>query len=94
MDQQDSLSQIIENTIGTTTILDNAISGCVEENVTYEIVEEQTRTSTIIEGANDQVTDLEVNNAASKTPIGTNFFHKETETKNHVNVISMPTVEI
>ena len=70
------------------------MSGCVEENVAYEIVEAQTYTSSIIEGANEQVTDLEVNNAANKPPNGPNFYHNKTETKTHVNVISMPTVEI
>ena len=92
--QQDSLSQIIENTIGNTVILDNEISGCVEENVTYEIIEAQTHTSSIIEGENEQVTDLKVNNAANRPPKGPNSYHNETETKTHLNVISMPTVEI
>ena len=70
------------------------MSGCVEENVTYEIVEAQTHTSTIIEGANEELTDLEVNNANIKPPNRPSGYYNEAETKTHVNVISMPTVEI
>ena len=70
------------------------MSECIEENVTYEIVEAQTHTSAITEGSNEQDTHLEVNNAANKPLNETNGCHNETETKTHVNVISMPTVEI
>ena len=70
------------------------MSGCPEENVTYEIVEAQIDTSTIIEGANEQDTHLEVNNAPNKPSNETNGYHNETETKTHVNILSMPSVEI
>ena len=94
MSQQDSLSQIIENTIGNSTILNNGMNGCDGENFTYEILEQQANSFTNIEGENYQSTEVETNNADNKKSSGSIGYEGGTEAKGQINIISMPTVEI
>ena len=92
--QQDSLSQIIEDTIGDTVILDNGLVTYNEEDLVYVAVNEQSHiTNTIDEKSHLNIEKI-ANNAVNEKSNGAIGIDNNGDITQRNNIISMPTVEI
>ena len=92
--QQDSLSQIIEDTIGDTIILDNGSITYNEEDLVYVAVDGQHHVTNKIDAENRLNIEKTVNNAANEKSIGAIGIDNNGDMTQRNTIISMPTVEI
>ena len=92
--QQDSLSQIIEDTIGDAVILDNGSINYNEENLVYVAVNEQSHITNTIDKKSHLNIEKIANNAANEKSNGAIGIDNNGDITQSNNIISMPTVEI
>ena len=92
--QQDSLSQIIEDTIGDTVILDNNSITYNEEDLVYVAVNEQSHITNTIDKKSHLNIEKIVKNAANEKSNGAIGIDNNGDITQSNNIISMPTVEI
>ena len=92
--QQDSLSQIIEDTIGDTVILDNGLVNYNAEDLVYVAVNEQSHITNTIDEKSQLNIEKIANNAANEKSNETIGIDNNRDITQRNNIISMPTVEI